>query len=89
MAEISIGREYPYCYWVGEKIRTKYVHYPNGKRKISGPLFERPIDPKTGKLATDAVYKKMASKHQKKLQKEAENQSVLISDPTLTLAESG
>ena len=29
----------------------------------------------------------MASKHQKKLQKEAENQSVLISDPTLTLAE--
>ena len=58
MAEISIGREYPYCYWVeGQKIRTKYIYYLDGKRKITGHIFERPIDPKTGKLATDAVYK--------------------------------
>lgn len=90
MVEISTG--YKYCSWqirVGGTIKVRILKYDTEGKVVSKPAtnYERPIDPKTGKLATDAVYKRMASKYQEKLQKEADNQTVSKADASLTLAE--
>ena len=90
MAEISTG--YKYCSWqirVGGTIKVRILKYDTEGKVVSKPAtnYERPIDSKTGKLATDAVYKRMASKYQEKLQKEADNQTVSKADASLTLAE--
>ena len=91
-ADIPTG--YKNVYWVGEvgtKIRVRYFLKREGlKPRPKTKKFDRPVDPKTGKLTTDAVYKKMARDFQIAKQKEADendNPAVGLYDPSVTLME--